>query len=517
MATINQINDALRQQLQTIDSHFTVDSTYTTWVDFKCGNLHFNTNQQNISINNKSISGNLISALRFEKNGSGSANSFTLTAYYAPTEADDPNVIDNAISGTLASAMTSCMIQFGYSFSGQLVSSATYIGSIFDYSVEVQNNMLVYTFTGYSNAAAHSGFTFDLPAITEKTDIKSIIDKALLECYRETILDKFDKDKVVTAVIHNGVRNYSDTIRTALNELKEAKEETLANCPIEVTYDDTVNTRCAKMTFGGASDVNFFEFLDELLGCARDDYSKDMIDLQNNKVTHFGEYYYIVQDTGKSVTDKIKIKICRREVYPTVYNSSYTFYWGAAFNKNSGCNLVQNFRTEYKGAINLAINNAGQTTSYSIDEDGNLVATMTGTNGSSTASTVMPNDIARNNNQYINGLQYSYKATLTTLGVPFDIPIGTYITINCVIGNQKHHTSGVYMVIGTEDNISTNGFITTWSLIKMCDSSGNTDNKLSDIAAACLAYAYADNPNEKKEYIITHSNKTINNTIASEY
>lgn len=489
VATIKQVNDGLRQQLNQIDDHFTVDPTYTVWVDFKCGGLHFNTNSQTIETSKATIKANLISSLRFEKSGAGKANSFTLTVYYAPNENQDPNVIDDAIAGSLQTAMTSCTLKFGYSFSGQMISSATYIGSVFDYSVEIQNNMLVYTFTGYSNAATHSGFTFDVPAITTKTSIKNIISKALqgpfVDSAQEKKGSKTTNSSSVASVVASAAISVATSIVTTAQKIL---------CPFEVIYDKDVETRCAKMTFGGASDINFFEFLDELLACARDDYRDDIYELQKGNVTHFGQYYYIIEDAGNSINDKCKIRICRKEAYPNVYDSSYTFYWGAAFNKNSGCNLVQNFRTEYKGAINLAINNAGQSKSYSLDENGNLVETITGTNGSSRASAVIDNDIARNNNQYINGTQYAYKATLTTLGVPYDIPIGTYITINAVIGNQKHHTSGVYMVINTEDNITTNGFITTWSLIKMCNSDGSTNNNLTDIAAACLAYAYADNP-----------------------
>lgn len=62
---------------------------------------------------------------------------------------------------------------------------------------------------------------------------------------------------------------------------------------------------------------------------------------------------------------------------------------------------------------------------------------------------------------------YSYKATLTTLGIPVDIPLMTKFTIIPLLYGKAHHTQGVYMVTSMTDTIDSSGFTTTFNLIKL--------------------------------------------------
>lgn len=81
-------------------------------------------------------------------------------------------------------------------------------------------------------------------------------------------------------------------------------------------------------------------------------------------------------------------------------------------------------------------------------------------------------------------VQYPYSATMTTLGIPEDIPITGFIQVNPLIYGQKHHSAGVYRIQTTSDNISAGGqFTTTWNLLKVTEAlqvqSETFDNKPS--------------------------------------
>ena len=87
------------------------------------------------------------------------------------------------------------------------------------------------------------------------------------------------------------------------------------------------------------------------------------------------------------------------------------------------------------------------------------------------------------------------------MGIPYDVPIGTYITVKCIIAQQVHHTSGTYMVTKTEDNVTTSGFNTTWSLVKICDDTGRMFNSEQEIVNICKAYHELDKANRLRKNV----------------
>ena len=62
--------------------------------------------------------------------------------------------------------------------------------------------------------------------------------------------------------------------------------------------------------------------------------------------------------------------------------------------------------------------------------------------------------------------QYPYKASMTLLGVPCEVPMTGKIKVIAKMGNEDHHSSGVYMVLGNTDKINSSGFFTELELFK---------------------------------------------------
>ena len=74
---------------------------------------------------------------------------------------------------------------------------------------------------------------------------------------------------------------------------------------------------------------------------------------------------------------------------------------------------------------------------------------------------------------FLKHANYPYEASLTVFGLPdTDVElIDTKVAVVPLINGLRHHSAGVYQVIGITDNVSTNGFQTTLNLIRCIDES----------------------------------------------
>lgn len=110
--------------------------------------------------------------------------------------------------------------------------------------------------------------------------------------------------------------------------------------------------------------------------------------------------------------------------------------------------------------------------SFYMKDDGTIGKTLRsiappagGSNSGITAS------VQQERSSWADLVQYPYTATMTTLGIPEDIPITGLIQVNPIIYGQKHHSAGVYRIQTTSDTISAGGqFTTTWNLLKVTES-----------------------------------------------
>ena len=110
------------------------------------------------------------------------------------------------------------------------------------------------------------------------------------------------------------------------------------------------------------------------------------------------------------------------------------------------------------------------TGSYYLSNDGKICATEKSISPpiGGTAQAAM-NSIEQEKATWLEDVQYCYKATLITMGVPCPIPIVGKIRVVPLIYTKPHHSEGIYLVNGTTDQITSNGFFTTWNLMKYMD------------------------------------------------
>ncbi len=66
---------------------------------------------------------------------------------------------------------------------------------------------------------------------------------------------------------------------------------------------------------------------------------------------------------------------------------------------------------------------------------------------------------------------YPYEAQITVLGNPVAVDLCRHhIRVNVLVNNDKHHTSGKYIIVGVSHNISDGYFTTTYKLVKYTNS-----------------------------------------------
>lgn len=409
--------------VKSIRSKLARRSTYSMWIRFKVGKLNIDTSSQNLY----GSSANYMLSLENVKNGSGSANSFTISIVYVPKPGEDADIIDKELSFT----DRKCILQYGYDNGVDKLYTDEYTGQILDYSVEVRNGMLYYTITGYSGITPviDNKLSFDaiVPDILEGNN-SAYVDSGKTrpsQAAQKAIKDTFEK---------YGIKDYKVYIAEDVKDLPEDRIE-------------------------GASDVTLFQYVDSVLAQARDETQPDLstVDLAD-RIT----YTYVISDVEGSQN----ITIIKQD--PKAEQSTkIIFNW---MDRND--NLVIDFKTEFKGAILLnrkySDKNNEEIEKYTLDDMGDPVVVESNVkNESFIVGNTANKDASKESTTWAKAVQHSYKATLVLQGMPCEIPIGTMIEVIPLIYGRPHHTQGKYMITKVTDTLDNSGFRTTLELVKM--------------------------------------------------
>ena len=70
-------------------------------------------------------------------------------------------------------------------------------------------------------------------------------------------------------------------------------------------------------------------------------------------------------------------------------------------------------------------------------------------------------------NTWLDKMSCSNNCTMTTFGLPFEIPVSTVFNVSMFIGDTPHHSSGRCYVTGIVDRIDNGKFTTQFSMIRL--------------------------------------------------
>lgn len=426
----------------------------------------------------------MLTNFEYDKNGSGSANSFTLTFAFDPTERNDSGgklldsmIIDKAL--TVSSffrrdsneyraidtiAKHKCYMRFGYAYNGEMIQSPEYYGQALSAKSELRDGMIYYTITGYSSITYIADFKLDITTMGKRENGDVTEGKRASSMMATAIYSAFKSDGDSGCEVNVEGDYYPDLVGTKVKSNLTAKalgvlyKGMKVNIKNNVTSSGTTSDRDIIIE---ETSAGLFDFLKSLsasadLKCNDDKKEKDKratlaytleeLDNELNFEIYINEPTEDTANTTKELQSNIVYE------YPTKNNNivkSFTpdFNFETIWNKDI-------FLDDNDKAKSWFIDKDNVARSY---EDPNNTSFLIGDKGKE----------AKSITTFSNAIQLAYNAELTTIGIPADIPIGTIINIKPIINGQEYHYAGKYMVTKTIDRIDTNGYTTEYELFKI--------------------------------------------------
>lgn len=464
------------------------NNIYAVWIIFSIGPLTLTTAATNYSLigsENSKVITNLLMSLEYCKNGSGQANSFTLDIAYTPDILNvsryrgDVNYIDLVLSH-----YRDCTIRYGYSIDGKQLLSPAYKGIVLDFEVSIESQILKYTIKGYSSIVSLTEAQQNYPRLcveqvsdnTEDNDSSS--SKTITKAYNEdgsedtsgtyaSILNDanaIDPIKLVKLVLENAVgekTNYgykivveNDAKASSLPEIKASSNTSVfeyVNNILSLASDyETSNQTNKQDTNGNGTSTT-----------ANSNNPKDDSKTNNIEVADKIVFGYTISDKSDDKTITI-YKYDPKEDKQTI---------DMIFEVCGKDTIVKSFETSFKGSVLAALvgtqsNNDSKDKPVSIDAEGNIISdNMNLLNITPIGDAKFDSSSEQTN--WAVAVHHCYKATLTTLGIPCEIPINTKFNIVPTIYEQEHQTGGYYCCTKVTDNINNQGFSTTMELMKL--------------------------------------------------
>ena len=396
-------------------------SKCTPFIDFYVGDLKMST------YNKRNVDYFMQMDMEYAGTGVGSANKFTISIAYVPQPNQDPNAIDRALDGVTATQQP-CRLRYGYGgVDGFNLVSQEYECIILGYSISLRDSIIYYTINGVSTAMTLREKRYNFPPIVNGNPLLAV--RNLFNMEDTFIVKNLVKDD---ALGNKGISYFQD---------------------YDIELIDNCDSYANNMDMDAVSDVTVYEYLDTLLMNIDD------------KEDPTAQYWYSVSD----IKGKKTINIHRTSVISNGRLNRkaiiFTFDWGGNHKDNSTNNLVKAFETEFKGELNIATSENIMETRYGIDSSGKDVS-IEGMEELEVGD-YMEQDNRVTTREWSKPMDWAYNASIELEGIPADIPIGAIISVNPMFYGQKHHTAGLYMVIGGRSNITSGGFTTNLSLFKI--------------------------------------------------
>lgn len=494
------------------------DNIYSTWIRLDIGK----SNKNRISFNSASndTNKNLILSLDYEKVISGAANAFTFKIAfdlfnYGQKTKGNVEALDELIYKALnisnyteATDQFYCKFQYGYNVTGDTqIVSPTYEGLITDIipSVDYTNGKTYYTIKGTS-FVANAGFKYSFAAVDNVNG---------LDVVARTLWWYMGHPDTKSAL--SGVSGLDD--RTQEDDVTGAKNNgnpVIARFMIDVPED--LRKSASSISLDTMNDMTPIDYISKVLSVTFNtsdpNYVKDDDgEHYNIEEGGFKPYYtyYITDSNGGGVPTIHITYISSQESALNTGNNlrkvNFSFDW---FNRTNnivvGWNpevnimsyfLVRSQLDSYTSKIGakkeeMEVNRKtmqeledtanewdNKTTGNSIVDiilkgfwkiGANAMRAKRGSLEKSNADLQAEiNELQEKLDAFSQGYEY-YKATITLVGIPADIPVSCVLSIKPKIFESISRTQGNYMVLGATDKINTNGlFTTTINLFRLSD------------------------------------------------
>lgn len=443
----------------------------STWIKFQVGKKNpivFDSSSTNPKKN-------LIAQLEFNKTGAGVTNDFTITIQYDPFNygQEDTDIIEQ-LDEYVANAMSFDMdtdintlrgtVQYGYNAaSDSSLVSPEYTFFLTDASttVKFESGLSTYVFKGCSTLASDSDNVVKFPAITG--DGEKLLDIAISVLYR------YYGDKANKPAVGKILSNY-EIPEGQENELKY-KIVVSADC-----YNDCVEN----VTIGSKTGMTPWEYCQSLLDAnPLTKTEKDAVDEDGNYIyANLAKLSYAQRPRYVMSMDDATKTIMITHVVPKYTNENktqleasdpdlqtdYVFRWGMSNKKN----LVVGWKPEVDTKLYLIRRARYLRAQQLLGDDEKFNELVSKSIEESESTDEVKNAISKQLEGINDDLNEMFDAQLQIIGIPADPPIGLELGVQPTIMQTVSRTSGIYMVNGATDIISSNGmYITTLKMFRL--------------------------------------------------
>lgn len=352
----------------------------------------------------------------------GTVNTYTLNFHYQVATGQDPNLLDKIFSR--ATKDRRIILQYGdWMAPNYIYKEEQCIITNVTTRLNMSSSSLDYTLQCTSDAIGLNSTQFNFPARNAKPS--------------DVILQMLSNSKYGLKDVFSGMRNKNTVLSNNLIASNDKKVQILAQ-----------------------NNTTVLSYLNYLVGCMIDSKTPENNNLSNSK------YFLTINDDVKNDLGGTYFKISEVSADTAVYNATNTYEIDVNY---PGDNFVTEFSLSNDQSWAILYEYAGDVKqeeyTYNILDDGTV---QTVSSPSLLTSSVTNYKSAYKSQWWTYMTEFPITATLTLKGLTRPSMLMTYVKLNVwFAGGQKHISSGTYIITKQTDSITSSGYTTTLTLLRV--------------------------------------------------
>lgn len=381
----------------------------------------------------------------------------------------------------LKNSRNRCLLQYGYLSNDNGLISPMYEGMLLEYHVTANKQIVEYTLKGYTGEKAAVGTVNWYPKIKKVNKtigqyatnmIAELITKK--EAANMTAAETEELLKELNSVYTGPIKcNPFDALQIFLADYNAeiqviAEKQGITATTFKTELDGTTVTqedvdKLRPVTLSLCRNQTPLQYIEYLVSMfvedTGDQYALEYLKTQYEIVDRW------VYEFKRSEEDYNVIRVILHKISSQSDSFDYEFQGYLLDN-----NLLIDYSLNYDGTVALTV-------SDSMAEDTEDDMLYIDSRGQLRARAVITRDMfvegsldevqVKQQNTWLDKMSCSNNCTMTTFGLPFEIPVSTVFNVSMFIGDTPHHSSGRCYVTGIVDRIDNGKFTTQFSMIRL--------------------------------------------------
>lgn len=350
----------------------------------------------------------------------GQVNTYTLKMAYAITENDDPNMLEKVFS-SIKDSREMTLTYGDWNNPSSIYRKETALITSIKSSVSMQSSSIEYTISGVSNSRTLNATIYDFPARKAKPS------------------------EVIRELLYNTSYGLLDIFTGMSNRSQVNKKNLIASDDKEVDIQ--------------AQTMGALDYLVYLVG-----HMQNVSEANNAQIKQVIYQMCIVDDSTNEMGGPY-FQIRGIDSRYNIQSSELSWEIDVGY---PGKNFVTNFEIDNDESWSILYDYQDQISQnqyvYRIDNEGNVT---TEESPSLLRSRRKKNVSETNRNWWTQMTQFPITARLTIKGLIRPTILMDYLKLNVLFYGQKHISSGVYVITKQVDSISSSGYRTTLTLLRV--------------------------------------------------